>query len=93
MVAKRSVSADEKHAHRRMIYLRERLPEVRTDLGKIRNERHDVLLKIKRASDDEERTSLNRRKIYLIQRAEVLKAEYSTLLAERKSIAAKTRGK
>ena len=92
-MAKRSVSAEEQRAHHRMIYLRERLPEVRAELAKVKNERHDVLLEVKRADSDVSRLKWNKRKIYLIHRAEVLKQEYATLLAERKTTDAKLRGK
>lgn len=84
--------SDEQSVRHRLIFLRERLPEVRSDVAKVKNERHDVLLEIKRAADAAARLKWNKRKIYLIHRAEALKQEYESLQTERKAIEAKLRG-
>jgi len=85
-------SADEQNTRHRLLYVRERLPEVRSEVTKVKNERHEVLLEIKRAADDAVRLKWNRRKIYLVHRAEALKQEYEALQTERKAVEAKLRG-
>lgn len=91
-MAKETVSAEVSKMRQRSVYMQIRLPEIKDEIKALNEERKAIGVRVREEVLGEDQTkTLNRRRIYLANRVESLRAEQESLVKERRDINSKSK--